>query len=95
MRSEGARLLGSLGVTQKVIASRVGVSQATVARWISGKRDPSPEHRRILASAYRIPVAAWPDEWGAIRDLIVRKLAARAPDLLRELVEELERLGAA
>lgn len=92
MRSEGARLLGQLEVTQKVVAMRLGVSRSLVARWVAGHLVPTPKHRRLLESTYQIPVTAWPDEWVTVRDVIVRKLAARAPALLAEIVEELERL---
>ncbi len=91
MRSEGSRLLGAVDMTQIQIARRVGVSRATVAMWISGQRVPSEDHRKALRSAYGIPLHAWPDEWAAIRDVIVRKLGERAPELLAEIADELER----
>lgn len=94
MRSEGSRLLGAVDLTQKQIASRVGVSRATVAMWISGQRVPSPDHRATLRSAFKIPVEAWPDEWVLVRDIVVRTLATKAPDLLAEIVQELDRVGA-
>lgn len=93
MRSEGSRLLGAVEMTQKQIAIRIGVSRATVAHWISGRHVPERDHRDALRSAFKIPVEAWPDEWLAIRDVIVRKLAEKAPALLEEIVEELERVG--
>lgn len=94
MRSEGSRLLGAVDLTQKQIASRVGVSRATVAMWISGQRVPSPDHRTTLRSAFKIPVEAWPDEWVLVRDIVVRTLATKAPELLAEIVQELDRVGA-
>jgi hypothetical protein len=45
-----------------------------------------------MLAAYRIPVSAWPNEWQIVRDLLVEKLAERAPDVLLDVVEELERL---
>jgi transcriptional regulator with XRE-family HTH domain len=94
MRSEGSRLLGAVEMTQKQIAIRLGVSRATVAMWIRGDRVPNEEHRASLRLAFRIPVESWPDEWTKVRDIVVRKLTEKAPDLLLEIVEEIERVGA-
>ena len=92
MRSEGSRLLGLVQATRRQVATRIGVSPATVSYWISGQRVPEPDHRRAMLAAYRIPVSAWPNEWQIVRDLLVEKLAERAPDVLLDVVEELERL---
>lgn len=94
MRSEGSRLLGAVDMKQRQIASRIGVNCATVARWISGERIPNEAHRIALHAAFRIPIEAWPDEWALVRSVVVRTLADKAPDLLAEIVEELERAGA-
>lgn len=94
MRSEGSRLLGAVDMTQIQIARRIGVSRATVAMWISGARVPSEAHRATLRAAFKIPIEAWPDEWALVRDVVVRTLATKAPDLLAEIVDELERAGA-
>jgi len=95
MRSEGSRLLGAVTseMTQLQVARRVGVSRVTVAKWISGDRVPNEDHRRVLRSAFRIPVESWPDEWATVRDIVVRKLAEKAPHLLAEIIDELERVG--
>lgn len=98
MRSEGSKLLAAVEFTQREIATRIGVSQATVAMWISGDRVPSKDHRNAIAAAFGIRVTAWPrdsaastsSDWKLVCDVIVRKLAERAPDLLAEIVAELE-----
>lgn len=48
-------------MTQKQIASRVGVSRATVAMWVRGDRVPVEKHRRALRAAFGISPEAWPD----------------------------------
>lgn len=80
-------------MTRRQVAARVGVSAMTVARWVSGSTVPRPPHRAALYSAFGIPVEAWPDEWLILRDIIIKKLAAKAPALLEEIVEEIERSG--
>lgn len=93
MRSEGSRLLGALDVTQRDIARRVGAGRATVARWASGQCVPSGSNREALRRAFGIPVDAWPNEWVLVRDIVVRTLHAKAPGLLEEIVDEIERMG--
>lgn len=91
MRSEGSRLLGAVDMTQRQIASRLGVGRATVAMWISGQRVPDFDNRRAMHSAFGIPLTSWPDEWALVRDVLVRTLAEKAPDLLAQIVCELEK----
>ena len=93
MRSEGSKRLTALDMTQRQIATRIGVSRATVAMWASGQRVPDEDHRKALFAAIGFPVHAWPDEWALVRDVIIAKLVAKAPDLLVEIVEDLKRLG--
>lgn len=92
MRSEGSRLLGAVDMTQRQIAGRIGVGRATVAMWISGQRVPDRDNRRALLAAFSIPPTAWPGEWTLVRDILVRTLAEKAPHLLEEIAEQLERL---
>lgn len=90
MRSSGSKLLGAVEATQAQIARRIGVSRATVGHWITGRHVPTEAHRDALLAAYRIPRSAWPDEYAAIRDVVLGKLAERAPDLLAEILDDLE-----
>ena len=94
MRSEGSRLLGVVDMTQRQIAGRIGVSRATVAMWISGQRVPDRDHQNALLAAFAIPTTAWPGEWTLVRDILVRTLAEKAPHVLAEIVDQLERLDA-
>jgi transcriptional regulator with XRE-family HTH domain len=90
MRSEGSKRLAGVDKTQREIASRIGVTQATVARWISGQKTPNLDHRRAMYLAFRIPVASWPDQWTIVRDIVVETLAAEAPDLLEKIIRQIE-----
>jgi hypothetical protein len=61
MLTEGQALLRRLArkYTEKRIARRCGVCQPVVSRWISGKRKPNYENRKILFDEYQIPMDAW------------------------------------
>jgi len=91
MRSEGSRRLAAVPGTQRQKAARIGVGLTTINYWISGERFPSEDHRRMMFAAWGIPIECWPAEWVVVRDIIVSKLATKAPDLLREIVDELKR----
>lgn len=94
MRSEGARLLSKIELTQRQIASRLGVSRATVAMWISGQRVPSAVHRTAMRAAFGIAMSSWPNatesDWPATREEIIRVIKERSPDILEQLVRILE-----
>ena len=59
--TEGQYLLRKLArrYTEKRIARRCGVTQPIVSRWISGKRKPNYENRKLLMEEYQIPMDAW------------------------------------
>lgn len=61
MRTEGQMLL--LKLTRKYseerIATKCGVKQSTVSRWISGKRKPVYENRKTLLEQFQIAMEAW------------------------------------
>jgi hypothetical protein len=61
-----------------------------VCSWISGQRIPNEAHRRALRAAFGIPLQAWPGDFATVREVIIRELAAVAPELLSEIVAELE-----
>lgn len=93
MRSEGSKLLAAIGMTQREKASRIGVNQGTIARWESGDALPSERNQRALESAFAIPLSSWPNDWTTVRDTIIRVLSSRAPHLLNEIADELEKVG--
>ncbi len=86
MRSDGSRALGAVNMTQRQIASRLGVSCATVARWTSGERVPDEQHRKSLRLAFGIAAEAWPDTTGAAS---LRRLIREAREVHAEIVEVL------
>lgn len=93
-RSEGSRLLGAVEQTQAQIAARVGVSRITVAKWVSGERLPSERFMLALRDAYRIPLSAWPSEFGRVHAMleeIVAVVEAHAPEALPEIVARISR----
>ncbi len=59
--TEGQYLLRRLArkYTEKRIAWRCGVSQPVVSRWITGRRKPNYENRKLLFEQYQIPMDAW------------------------------------
>jgi transcriptional regulator with XRE-family HTH domain len=42
------------GISGKDLAIRIGVSTSTVSLWLSGKRDPKPEHIDELCKSFNI-----------------------------------------
>src|SRR5579875_303203 len=48
-------LVRSLGLTQAGLADRLGVSPATVSRWIQGKNEPTPEAYVALGNLEGLP----------------------------------------
>ena len=45
-----------LGLTMKELASKVGVSEATISRWESGTAQPSTDNLRCLGALYEVPI---------------------------------------
>ena len=83
MRSEGSRRLGALDITNRQIASRLGVSAAIVSAWISGERTPGPEKVLALKRAFGIPVTTWPRrEDELLREVFAEWLAELVGDVL-------------
>src|SRR3954466_282170 len=53
------RLAAELGLTQAALAERLGVSPATVSRWIQGKHEPTAEGDIALANLAPRPDAVY------------------------------------
>ena len=51
VRSRIEERLRALGMTQRDLAARLGVSEVTVSRWLSGERNPSIETLSKIADA--------------------------------------------
>jgi transcriptional regulator with XRE-family HTH domain len=54
-RLRAARKLS--GLTLSEVAGRVGVSESTVSRWETGRREPDYSQLRALADLYNLTVA--------------------------------------
>ena len=48
-----AEMLSKRGVSQKELASTIGVTEAVISRYVSGERDPKPETIANIATALR------------------------------------------
>jgi transcriptional regulator with XRE-family HTH domain len=62
--NHGSVLLGRVDEPQRLIAKRIGVSQAAISNWRSGDRKPQQQkHRDKFRKIYGIPNEAW--DWPA------------------------------
>lgn len=52
-------LVDRLNVTQAALADRLGVSPASVSRWIQGRNEPTPEAYVALGNLAGLPDGAW------------------------------------
>lgn len=52
-------MLARLGLREEDIATRCGVTQASVSYWITGTTIPRDRHKLTLRDAFGIPVDAW------------------------------------
>ena len=47
------KVLGKdLGLNQKLLAARIGVSEASLSRWMDGSRSPNASHLLILSMKF-------------------------------------------
>lgn len=53
--------LDELGIAKSTLAKAVGVTPATVSRWLSGKRNPSGPRLKRIAEVLRKPVSYFTD----------------------------------
>lgn len=51
----------SEGITQEIIAKRMGISRSTLTYWLAGKTKPNTENIEKLARALNVPVS---ELWG-------------------------------
>lgn len=56
MRTAGLEIDRQRGGGRMTLATAVGVSPSTVARWLDAKSTPSPEYYEPLAEALKVPV---------------------------------------
>lgn len=51
------RLISERGIQQKKLALALGVGQATISHWISGRQEPNPTQRKKLCDYFKISEA--------------------------------------
>lgn len=70
----------AVGITQKGLAQRVGVSEQAVGRWKSGWRNPSEESLRRICEALRIkPESLLPDDCAVCRQAEMKPTIPERP----------------
>jgi hypothetical protein len=58
-RTEGQRLLQTLGLGPTALAHELEVTKGATSLWLTGQRIPVPEMRRTIESKYGVPAHAW------------------------------------
>ena len=86
-----ADLLHSKGILQKELAERVGLTEATMSRYISGERDPKPE---VLANISSVLCTSADYLLGKVNIDFESKTMAVEIDLhkLQAVIDQLEQL---
>ncbi len=90
-----ADLLRSKGMQQKELAERIGLTEATMSRYISGERDPKPEVLSSIATAlhttsdYLLGIEADEFDFPRVQRMIARNASALSPQEKKELINAL------
>lgn len=88
-------LLRSKGMQQRELAKRIGLTEATMSRYISGERDPKPEVIANIATALHTTsdylLGIEPDEFNfpRVQRMIARNASALTDREKRELINAL------
>ncbi len=94
----GLRIMDTLqkrGMTQKELASRIGVTEAVISRYISGDRDPKPEALANIATAlsttsdYLLGIEKEEFDHPRIRRMIARNASKMTEKERKELIDAL------
>ena len=94
----GLRIAESLqkrGMTQKELASRIGVTEAVISRYVSGDRDPKPEVLGNIATAlkttsdYLLGIENEEFDHPRIRRMIARNASKMTEKERKELIDAL------
>lgn len=82
------------GWSQDQLAVELGVSQATVSRWISTGQDPRGKNRDQINALYDKHCAAPPDWKGMLSEAIVtaRAQGVQEREILRKITEVLDEI---
>lgn len=90
-----ADLLRSKRMQQKELADRIGLTEATVSRYISGERDPKPEVLANIATAlhttsdYLLGIEREDFDFPRVQRMIARNASALSPQEKKELISAL------
>ncbi len=88
-------LLQEIGMTQKGLAERVGVTEAVISRYISGDREPKPEGLANIATAlhttsdYLLGIESDEFDQPRIRRMIARNASNMTKEEKKELINAL------
>ena len=94
----GARiseLLRKRGISQKELAERIGLGEATMSRYISGSRDPNPETLANIATAlhttsdYLLGIEDDAFDFPRVRRIIARNASERTDQEKKALINAL------
>ena len=94
----GGKILGLLkesGLNQKMLAQRIGVTEAVISRYISGEREPRPDILANIATAlhtssdYLLGIESGDYDHIKIRRLIARNASAMTEKEKRDLINAL------
>lgn len=87
--------LQQCNMTQKDLASRIGVTEAVISRYISGEREPKPEMIANIATAlhttsdYLLGIERDDFDYPKIRRIIARNASAMTEREKRDLINAL------
>lgn len=87
-------ILYTTGWPQDRLAEELGVSQATVSRWISTGQDPRGKNRDNINALYDHYCAAPPNWQGMLSEAIVaaRAIGVQEREILRKITEILDEI---
>lgn len=94
----GQRILNAIrskGISQKELASIVGVTEAVISRYISGERDPKPEMVANIATAlhttsdYLLGIENGDFDYPRVRRIIARNASSMTESEKKELINAL------
>ena len=90
-----AEMLSKRGITQKELASTIGVTEAVISRYVSGERDPKPETIANIATAlrttsdYLLSIENEEFDHARIRRIIARNASQMTQQEKKDLIDAL------
>lgn len=90
-----AEILKNKNIRQKDLADRIGVTEATISRYIAGEREPKPEVLANIATAlnttsdYLLDIENDDFDYPKVKRMIGRNASAMTDEEKRELINAL------